>query len=106
MTATYTFDIFSSLDGFGSHTTATGAATGASRAPSCSTTVSPSTTQEQRMVFGATTFREFVAMLGQSADGRRRRATLGHPDDEHAGDRGVLDAAGAPRLAERDRLER
>jgi hypothetical protein len=35
MTATYTFDVFSSLDGFGSFAPApTGAATGASKAPS------------------------------------------------------------------------
>ena len=55
MTATYTFDIFSTLDGFGT-TTATGAATGASKAPNCSTTALPCTARE-RMVFGAKTYR-------------------------------------------------
>ena len=69
MAATYTFDIFSSLDGYGSYgPVATGAATGASRAPSCSTAASPCTTQEQRMVFGATTFRQFVEMLASSTE--------------------------------------
>ena len=43
MTATYTFDVFSSLDGFGSASGGDGAATGASRAPSCSITASPYT---------------------------------------------------------------
>ena len=64
MTATYTFDVFATLDGFGSYDEpATGAATGASRDPSCSTTASPCTATEQRMVFGANTYRQFVEML-------------------------------------------
>jgi hypothetical protein len=44
MTATYTFDVFSSLDGFGA---ASGNWTGywASKAPSSSTTASPCTTR-------------------------------------------------------------
>src|SRR5438445_12661408 len=42
MTATYAFDVFSSLDGFGSHS-GNWAATGASKAPSCSTTASVNT---------------------------------------------------------------
>ena len=69
MTATYTFDVFSSLDGFGSvQRRATAAATGASRVPSCSTTVSPSTSPEQRMVFGANTYRAFAEMLAASTE--------------------------------------
>jgi dihydrofolate reductase len=44
MTATYTFDIFSTLDGYGSYTAnANWADTGASKAPSCSTTALPCT---------------------------------------------------------------
>ena len=42
ITATYTFDIFSSLDGFGSHN-GNWAATGASKTPSCWLTASPCT---------------------------------------------------------------
>ena len=47
---------------------ATGAATGASKAPSCSTTASPCTAQEQRMVFGANTYRAFAQMLASSTE--------------------------------------
>ena len=55
MTATYTFDVFSSLDGFGSYDEpATGAATGASRAPSCSTTASPCSTSSSGWSSGPT----------------------------------------------------
>jgi hypothetical protein len=44
MTATYTFDIFCTLDGYGpTAPTATGAATGVSKAPSFSTTASLNT---------------------------------------------------------------
>ena len=43
MTATYTFDVFSSLDGFGSLRAVTGVGTGASRARSSSTIASPRT---------------------------------------------------------------
>ena len=42
MTATYTFDIFSSLDGFGSHN-GNWAATWASKVPRCWLTASPCT---------------------------------------------------------------
>jgi hypothetical protein len=41
MTATYTFDVFSTLDAFGSPSPGTWGATGASRGPSCSTIASP-----------------------------------------------------------------
>ena len=42
MTATYTFDVFSSLDGFGAHSGNWGGY-GQAKAPSCSTTASPCT---------------------------------------------------------------
>ena len=42
MTASYTFDVFSSLDGFGSANGGDWGGYGASRAPSCSTTAWPS----------------------------------------------------------------
>ena len=44
MAATYTFDVFSSLDGYGA-AGGTGPATGAGKAPSCSTTALPCTAQ-------------------------------------------------------------
>jgi hypothetical protein len=67
MTATYTFDVFSSLDGFG---TASGnwAATGASKAPELLDRRLALYSEEQRMVFGATTFRNMVRMLTPAAE--------------------------------------
>ena len=67
MPATYTFDVFSSLDGFGG-AAATGPATGASKALSFSTTASPTTAMTQRMVFGSNTYRLFARMLASSTE--------------------------------------
>ena len=66
MTATYTFDVFSSLDGFGA---AGGDWTGywGSRAPSCSTTASRSTAGAG-LVLGANTYRAFAQMLSTATD--------------------------------------
>jgi hypothetical protein len=63
MTATYTFDVFSSLDGFGA---AGGDWTGywGKQGPELLEHRLSQYDREQRMVFGATTYREFVAMLG------------------------------------------
>ena len=65
MTATYTFDVFSSLDGFGS---ATGDWTGywGKQGPELLDHRLALFDEEQRMVFGATTFRAFVSMLAGS----------------------------------------
>ena len=68
MTATYTFDVFSSLDGYGSAGAATGAATGASRAPSCSTTASPCTARSSGWSSGPTRIRAFAQMLASSTE--------------------------------------
>ena len=68
MTATYTFDVFSSLDGFGCHTAATGAATGASRAPSCSTTASPCTARSSGWSSGPTRIGRSREMLASSTE--------------------------------------
>ena len=55
MTATYTFDVFSSLDGFGSYTAAaTGAAIGVSKDPSFSTAASPCTRRSSGWSTGPT----------------------------------------------------
>lgn len=66
MTATYTFDIFSSLDSFGSHTGDWGGYWG-KQGPELLEHRLASFGPEQRMVFGAKTYRQFVQMLG-SAD--------------------------------------
>jgi dihydrofolate reductase len=69
MTATYTFDVFSSLDGFGS--VGPGADWGGywgKQGPDLLDHRLASFGDEQRMVFGATTFRAFVSMLASSTE--------------------------------------
>jgi dihydrofolate reductase len=68
MTATYTFDIFCSLDGYGSHNGDWGGYWG-KQGPELLDHRLALYRPEQRMVFGANTFREFVEMLGASAEG-------------------------------------
>ena len=68
MTATYTFDIFSSLDGFGSHDGSWGAYWG-KQGPELEDRRLAIYSAEQRMVFGANTYREFVEMLATSTEG-------------------------------------
>lgn len=65
MTATYTFDIFTSLDGFGSHTGDWGGYWG-KQGPELLAHRLTQYSEPQRMVFGATTYRDFVAMLAVS----------------------------------------
>ena len=65
MTATYTFDIFSSLDGFGSHTGNWGGYWG-KQGPELLARRLALYSQEQRMVFGANTYRLFAQMLADS----------------------------------------
>ena len=67
MTATYTVDVFSSLDGFG---TAGGNWTGywGKQGPELLEHRLAQYSQEQRMVFGATTYRAFAQMLASSTE--------------------------------------
>jgi dihydrofolate reductase len=69
MTATYTFDVFSSLDGYGSYG-GDGDWGGywGKQGPELLDHRLASFDAEHRMVFGATTFRQFVAMLAESAE--------------------------------------
>jgi dihydrofolate reductase len=67
MTATYTFDIFCSLDGYGSHNGDWGGYWG-KQGPELLDHRLALYDSEQRMVFGANTYREFVQMLAWSAD--------------------------------------
>ncbi|NEB78322.1 dihydrofolate reductase family protein [Streptomyces sp. SID14478] len=66
MTATYTFDVFSSLDGFGA---ASGNWTGywGKQGPELLDHRLALYSEQQRMVFGAHTYRDFVGMLAASA---------------------------------------
>jgi dihydrofolate reductase len=67
MTATYTFDVFTSLDGFGA---ATGNWSGywGKQGPELLDHRLGLFDQEQRMVFGANTYREFAQMLAGSTE--------------------------------------
>jgi dihydrofolate reductase len=67
MTATYTFDVFSSLDGFGS-ASADWSGYWGKQGPELLDHRLALFEAEQRMVFGATTFRQFVEMLAGSTD--------------------------------------
>ncbi|MDL5156170.1 dihydrofolate reductase family protein [Actinomycetospora termitidis] len=70
MTATYTFDVFSSLDGYGSYG-GDGDWGGywGKQGPELLEHRLRSFDAEHRMVFGATTFRQFVEMLAASDEG-------------------------------------
>jgi dihydrofolate reductase len=70
MTATYTFDVFSSLDGYGSYG-GDGDWGGywGKQGPELLDHRLASFEAEQRMVLGATTFRQFVQMLAASTEG-------------------------------------
>ena len=65
MTATYTFDVFSSLDGYGSHSGDWGGYWG-KQGPEFLDHRLALYEQEQRMVFGATTYRSNAAMLAST----------------------------------------
>ncbi len=69
MTATYTFDVFSSLDGYGTYG-GDGDWGGywGKQGPELLEHRLASYEPEQRMVFGATTFRQFVEMLAESTE--------------------------------------
>ena len=69
MTATYTFDVFSSLDGYGSY--GDGGDWGGywgKQGPELLDRRLALFDQEQRMVFGANTYRQFVELLGASTE--------------------------------------
>jgi dihydrofolate reductase len=67
MSATYTFDVFSSLDGYGSHNGDWGGYWG-KQGPELLTHRLATYDAEQRMVFGADTYRDFVEMLAASSE--------------------------------------
>jgi len=69
MPATYTFDIISSLDGYGSYgPPGDWGGYWGKQGPELLTHRLESFGHEQRMVFGATTFRQFVDMLTESTE--------------------------------------
>jgi dihydrofolate reductase len=69
MTATYTFDVFSSLDGYGSYgPPGDWGGYWGKQGPELLDHRLASFDDQQRMVFGATTFRAFVSMLAESSE--------------------------------------
>ncbi|HWL98426.1 MAG TPA: dihydrofolate reductase family protein [Nocardioidaceae bacterium] len=72
MTATYTFDVFSSLDGFGAHSGDWGGYWG-KQGPEFLDHRLALYDQEQRMVFGANTYRAHAQMLASSTEGSEVR---------------------------------
>jgi dihydrofolate reductase len=75
MTATYTFDVFSSLDGFGSARGGDWGGYWGKQGPELLDHRLALYGEEQRMVFGANTYRQFVRLLGSSSEG----AEVGDP---------------------------
>src|ERR671935_1609571 len=67
MTAIYTFDVFSSLDGYGSHSGNWGGYWG-KQGPELLDRRLALYGEEQRMVFGANTYRAFARMLASSTE--------------------------------------
>jgi dihydrofolate reductase len=72
MTASYTFDVFSSLDGFASYNSRGdwGGYWG-KQGPEFLDRRVASYSEEQRLVLGANTFRQFVELLGSSTEGSK-----------------------------------
>ena len=68
MTATYTFDVFSSLDGFGSASGGDWGGYWGKQGPELLDRRLALYGSEQRMVFGANTYRLFAQMLAESTD--------------------------------------
>ena len=69
MTATYTFDVFSSLDGFGSASGGDWGGYWGKQGPELLERRLALYGEEQRMVFGANTYRAFARMLASSTEG-------------------------------------
>jgi len=68
MSATYTFDVFSSLDGFGSYDGGDWGGYWGKQGPEFLDRRLALYEGEQRMVLGANTYRQFVQVLGPSAE--------------------------------------
>ena len=106
MTASYTFDIFSTLDGYGSYgPDGDWGGYWGKQGPELLDRRMSLYDNEQRMVVGARTFRQYLEMLGSSVDTSGVDA-WNLRTREYAGNGGVIDPSRPARLAERDRRER
>jgi dihydrofolate reductase len=68
MTATYTFDVFSSLDGYGSNSGGNWGGYWGKQGPELLDRRFAVYDAQQRMVFGANTYRQFVQLLAMSTE--------------------------------------
>jgi dihydrofolate reductase len=68
MTATYTFDVFASLDGYGSYSGGDWGGYWGKQGPEFLDRRLAAYDVDQRMVLGANTFRQFVQLLGSSTE--------------------------------------
>jgi len=68
MTAIYTFDVFSSLDGFGSYSAGNWGGYWGKQGPELLERRLALYGEKQRMVFGANTYRQFVQLLAASTE--------------------------------------
>jgi hypothetical protein len=68
MTAIYTFDVFSSLDGFGSYSAGNWGGYWGKHGPELLERRLALYGEKQRMVFGANTYRQFVQLLAASTE--------------------------------------
>jgi hypothetical protein len=105
MTATYTFDVFSSLDGYGA-ASANWTGYWGKQGPELLDHRLALYGTEQRMVFGANTYRAFARMLASSTEESEVRDPWVTRMWNMPGNGGVDDAGRPPRLAGRDRRER
>ena len=104
MTATYTFDVFSTLDGFGSYDSdGDWGGYWSKEGPEFVDHRLALYNEEQRLILGANTFRQFMQLLPRAP---RSPTTTGPPDADHADDGGVVDAGRTRRVAGRDPGER
>ena len=88
MTAIYSFDVFSSLDGFGSVSGGDWGGYWGKQGPELLDRRLALYSDEQRMVFGANTYRLFARMLGAGTE-EPEAIESGSPGCEHACDGGV-----------------
>ncbi len=97
MTATYTFDVFCTLDGYGSYS-ADGDWGGywGKHGPEFLDRRLAMYSEDQRMVLGANTFRLFAKIMGLSTGELKEARPREHPDEEHADNGGVDDTRRAP----------
>src|SRR5438876_3663043 len=101
MTATYTFDVFSSLDGFGSASGGNWTGYWGKQGPELLDHRLALYSEEQRMVFGANTYRAFARMLASSTEESEVRDpwVTRIADEEPAGNGGVDHTRRTSRLA-------